>query len=215
MLAPEVYHDVLPAGTVLSYSPEDTARGNAAKTARTLRAYDDDASAAVAALRAHAACSGAVGAAGTCLGGGLAFRCAVTTGTPAVCFYATDLHKGRPETGGISSEGDDSLERVRGGALRGSATELLMIYGRADPHIPLAGRRAVQDALEVGGVTYEWHEFNGAHAFLRDENSGGRYDPELALTCYGLAVDFLRMKLSGGAVVPAVPAATPAAAATS
>ena len=78
MLAPEVYHDVLPAGTVLSYSPEDTARGNAAKTARPRAAYDGDSAAAVAALRAHASCTGAVGAAGVCLGGGLAFRCAVT-----------------------------------------------------------------------------------------------------------------------------------------
>jgi len=210
VLAPEVYHDQLPPGTVLTYTPEDTARGNACKTARPLAAYDGDAAAAVAALRALAACTGAVGTAGTCLGGGLAFRCAVTTGTPAVCFYATDLHKGKPAGGGIASDGDDTLERVRGGALRGGA-ELLMVYGRADPHIPLEGRRVVQDALEAGGASYSWHEFSdAAHAFLRDENSGGRYDPELARTCYGLAIDWLRMRLAGGAA-PAALAATPAA----
>lgn len=217
VLAPEVYHEQFPAGTVLSYSPEDSARGNAAKTARPLAAYDGDAAAAVAGLRAMPVCSGVVGAAGVCLGGGLAFRAAVTQPTirAAACWYATDLAKGcRDPPGGIASDGDDSLARVRAGAL--GAREVLMIYGRQDPHVPLAGRRAVEDALEAGGAMYEWHVFNGVHAFLRDENSFGRYDGELATTTYRLAVDFLRAKL-GGAVLPplpdsssAEPAATPA-----
>ena len=38
---------------------------------------------------------------------------------------------------------------------------------------------------------FEWHEFTGAHAFLRDENSFGRYDPVLAMQTYGMAAEFL------------------------
>lgn len=48
-----------------------------------------------------------------------------------------------------------------------------------DPHIPKEGRAKVWQALEEAGVTFTWHEFNGQHAFMRDE--GPRYDPELAL----------------------------------
>jgi carboxymethylenebutenolidase len=46
------------------------------------------------------------------------------------------------------------------------------------------------------GIHFTWHEFNGQHAFLRDE--GPRYDPELALTCYGLALELFNRKLGAG-----------------
>jgi carboxymethylenebutenolidase len=45
-------------------------------------------------------------------------------------------------------------------------------------------------------VNFTWHEFNGAHAFMRDE--GPRYDPELALTCYRLVTDLFKRKLGEG-----------------
>ena len=60
--------------------------------------------------------------------------------------------------------------------------------------------------LEAGGVAYEWHEYNAAHAFLRDECSGGRYDAELALATYASAVAFFRRRL--GAPAPAASATT-------
>jgi carboxymethylenebutenolidase len=50
--------------------------------------------------------------------------------------------------------------------------------------------------LNAAGTNFTWHEFNGAHAFLRDE--GYRYDPELALTCYRLALDLFKRKLGEG-----------------
>jgi carboxymethylenebutenolidase len=71
-----------------------------------------------------------------------------------------------------------------------------MIWGRQDPHVPLEGRLKIHAALEAAGTHFTWHEFNGAHAFLRDE--GYRYDPELALTCYGLALNLFRRKLGEG-----------------
>jgi carboxymethylenebutenolidase len=104
-----------------------------------------------------------------------------------VCFYATDIHK-RSLGAGMN---DNTLDRVP--ELK---AEALMIYGRQDPHVPAEGRAKVYAALAAAGANFTWHEFNGAHAFLRDE--GHRYDPELALTCYRLAIDLFRRKLGEG-----------------
>ena len=60
--------------------------------------------------------------------------------------------------------------------------ELLMMWGRQDPHVPLDGRRKVLARFDELNLRYCWHEVNGAHAFMRDE--GARYDPELALHLY-------------------------------
>jgi carboxymethylenebutenolidase len=75
-----------------------------------------------------------------------------------------------------------------------------MIWGRQDPHIPLDDRRRILarlDELSVQqGLRYGWHEVNGAHAFMRDE--GPRYDPELALQLYRIALDFFHRRLGQG-----------------
>jgi len=165
---PEVYHELLPAGTVLTYTPEDSALGNKCKKDKTLRGYDSDFEAAVQFLGSYEHCTGSVGAAGMCLGGGLAFRAAVVCPSikAAVCWYPTDLH-----TAGLSS-GDDSLARAREVQAR-----LLFFFGTDDPHIPRAGRRTIDDALHAAELKYEWHEVKGAHAFLRDENSYGSASP--------------------------------------
>ena len=183
--APEVYHELEPAGTVLGYTPEGSARGNAHKTAKELAAYDGDASAVITWLQADPGCTGAVGAMGMCLGGHLAFRCALDARiAAAACLYPTDLHKKSLGKG----MADDSLERC--GEIRG---ELLLIFGRQDPHIPLEGRRMVQAALEVAGNSYEWHEFNAQHAFIRDE--GNRYDPARTALAQTLCLDLFRRTL--------------------
>ena len=124
----------------------------------------------VAMLRRHPHCTGAIGALGICLGGHLAFRAAMQPEVlAAVCFYATDIHSGTLGKG----RQDDSLARA--GEIRG---ELLHVWGRQDPHVPLEGRRKIQARLDEVNAHYQWLEVNGAHAFLRDE--GYRYDPELA-----------------------------------
>ncbi len=64
--------------------------------------------------------------------------------------------------------------------------ELLMIWGKQDPHIPTSGRVLVYHKLLEANINFTWHEFNGQHAFMRDE--GDRYDAQLALTSYQLAI---------------------------
>jgi carboxymethylenebutenolidase len=185
---PEIYHEYEPLGTVLAYDQAGSDRGNVLKTTKPVQAYDDDARTVLAHLASRPDCTGRVGVMGICIGGHLAFRAAMNpevSGT--VCFYATDIHKGGLGLG----MNDDSLARASD--IKG---ELLMAWGRQDPHIPTEGRMKVLARLNELGLRFSWHEVNGAHAFLRDE--GPRYDPELAYALYGLAFDFFHRKLSEG-----------------
>src|SRR5687768_10376007 len=132
---PEVYHAHEPAGCVLGYDDAGKARGNALKQVIPLADFDADARAVVAGLQAHPGCTGRVGAVGICLGGHLAFRAALLPDVrAAACFYPTDLHTGALGKGGNA----DSLARA--GEVAG---ELLMVFGRQDPHVPAGGRRAI------------------------------------------------------------------------
>ncbi|MBY0461357.1 MAG: dienelactone hydrolase family protein [Gemmataceae bacterium] len=182
---PEIYHAHEPAGCVLGYDAAGKDRGNALKQVIALSEFDADARAVVDALTNHRLCNGSVGAVGICLGGHLAFRAALLPEVKAAaCFYATDRHTGTLGKGG----GADSLARAA--EIRG---ELLMVFGRQDPHVPPAGRRAIYDALTEAGGWFTWHEFNAAHAFLRDE--GERFDPGAARLALGLAEDLFRRAL--------------------
>ena len=179
VMAPEVYHAHEPPGTVLGYDDAGKTRGNDLKQMLALDAFDADAQAVLAALRNHPACNGRVGALGICLGGHLAFRAGLQSNVAAVaCFYPTDLHSGAIGPGG----GADTLARAA--ELKG---ELLMVFGRQDPHVPTEGRRRIYDSLTRTGTSFTWHEFNAAHAFLRDE--GERYDPAAARLGLSLAAD--------------------------
>ncbi len=194
---PEIYHEFEAPGTVLAYDQPGSDRGNGWKTAKELGSYDADARVALDHLAARPDCTGRLGAMGICIGGHLAFRAAMNPDVLAsACFYATDIHKG----GLAKGAHDDSLERARD--IRG---ELLMMWGRQDPHIPLEGRMKVLARLNEVNSTFSWHEVNGAHAFMRDE--GARYDPELALELYGLVFNLFHRRLGLGDLPPETAAA--------
>jgi carboxymethylenebutenolidase len=185
---PEIYHEMEPAGTVLAYDQPGADRGNALKITKELSSYDEDARAALEFLKSLDYCTGRLGVMGICLGGHLAFRAAMRADVlAAACFYATDIHR----KGLGKGMRDDSLDRA--GEIKG---ELLHIWGRQDPHIPLEGRNLIKARLEEVGARYTWHEVNGAHAFMRDE--GPRYDPALACQCYGLVFELFHRRLGGG-----------------
>lgn len=188
---PEIYHELEPAGTVLAYDKTGTERGNAHKIEKEISSYDADARAALGHLKSHPNCTGKLGVMGVCIGGHLAFRAAMNADAggvdvkAAACFYATDIHK-RSLGKGMN---DDSLARA--GDIKG---ELLMIWGRQDPHVPLEGRTLIRARLEEVGARFTWHEFNAQHAFMRDE--GARYDPALVRTCWGMVVELFGRVLS-------------------
>ncbi len=183
---PEVYHELEPAGTVLAYDQAGSDKGNADKYAKELSSHDADARALIDYLKSRPDCTGHLGALGICLGGHLAFRAAMNSEIlAAACFYATDLHSGTLGKG----KHDDSLARAS--EIEG---ELLHVWGRADPHVPLEGRNKIKARLDEVQANFQWFEVNGAHAFLRDE--GPRYDPSLAYLCYGLVFDLFHRRLA-------------------
>jgi carboxymethylenebutenolidase len=183
---PEVYHELEPRGTVLAYDQAGSDRGNADKYAKPLSSYDSDARALLNHLKALDDCTGRLGAIGICMGGHLAFRAAMNHDVLAtVCFYATDIHS---HSLGLGKQ-DDSLVRARD--IKG---ELLHIWGRQDPHVPLEGRNLIKARLEEVGANFQWLEVNGAHAFMRDE--GYRYDSELAALCLNMTLALLHRKLA-------------------
>ena len=186
VITPEIYHELEPAGTVIPYDQAGAEKGNADKIAKEISAYDSDARAALDHLKSRPDCSGSLGVMGICIGGHLAFRAAMNSDVrAAACFYATDIHKGSLGKG----MNDDSLARA--GDIQG---ELLHIWGRQDPHVPLAGRLRIHARLEEAGVNFQWIEVNGQHAFLRDE--GPRYDPTLAAMCLNFVLELFHRRLS-------------------
>jgi carboxymethylenebutenolidase len=175
---PEVYHDHLAPGVVLAYDDAGRSVGNDLKTKTPMSSYDEGVVAIVDFLRQDKKCNGRFGSIGFCLGGHLAFRAALNPAIEATaCFYGTDIHSG---TLGVNQP-CDTFQRIS--EIKG---ELMMVWGRQDPHIPYEGRLKIYQELNKCQTNFTWHEFNAVHAFMRDE--GERFNPELALKCYDLAV---------------------------
>jgi carboxymethylenebutenolidase len=181
---PESYHEYLPLGTVIPYDNEGTDLGNRLKVTKTLESYDADATYVLDLLESIS--NGFLGATGMCLGGHLAYRCAMDPRIKAcVCYFPTDIH-----SESLGNATSDSL--LRANEIQG---ELLMIFGKQDTHIPLQGRNKIKTQLDNAKVTYSWCEFQAQHCFIRDESSKGRYDAALASHCFGLLKELFFRKL--------------------
>lgn len=85
-----------------------------------------------------------------CLGGHLAYRCALDPRVAAaVCYFATDIHSATLGAG----KNDDSLKRA--GDIKG---ELVMIFGKMDNHVPPEGRDLIRKTLHEKGVLFSFYE---------------------------------------------------------
>ena len=179
VVVPEVYHEFEEPGTVFEYDKPGTDRGNELKITKEMESFDDDAAALVKFLKNHDACTGKIGALGICLGGHLSFRACVTEPeiSAGASFYGTDLHQRSLGKAG----NDGTLDRAAE-----IKAEMLMVWGRQDPHISREGRREIYDTMSDAGLTLSWHEFNGQHAFMRDV--GHRHDPEIASHVWSLTL---------------------------
>ena len=181
---PEIYHRIEPAGTVLGFDDEGKRRGQADAEATSVADFDSDVRAALDHLEADDRVA-ALGAAGHCTGGHLAFRAAFDPRVRATaCWYPTGLHDGAlgadPDAGSLARAGEIS------GAL-------LLIWGTRDPHTPSAGRETVRAGLEAAGVGFDWSEYDAEHAFGRDV--GERYDPEATDSAFRETVALFRASL--------------------
>jgi carboxymethylenebutenolidase len=183
--APEIYHRLEPAGTVLEFDDEGKTRGQADAEATPVADFDADIRAALDHLGRDDRVS-ALGAAGHCTGGHLAFRAAFDKRVRATaCWYATGLHDGAlgadPDAGSLA----------RAGEITG---ELLMIFGTGDPHTPEEGRQRIRRGLEESGARFKWSLYDAAHAFGRDV--GERYDPEATDSAFAETVAIFRAALA-------------------
>jgi carboxymethylenebutenolidase len=87
-----------------------------------------------------------------CLGGHLAYRCALDPRVvSAICYFATDIHSSSLGAG----KNDDSLARTKAGDIK---AELVMIFGKMDNHVPAEGRDLIRKTLHEAGVTFSFYE---------------------------------------------------------
>ena len=174
VIVPEVFHELNPIGAVLGYDDAGRDKGNADKAAKDVQGYDTDNRAMIEYLATQDWYNGNVGAMGYCIGGHLAFRAALQPEVKATaCFYATDLHINNIP----NKPNQHSMQRLAD--IKG---ELMMMWGKQDNHVPVAGRQLVHQKMLDANLNFTWHEFNAQHAFMRDGEA--RYDPELAGLCY-------------------------------
>ncbi|EPE33068.1 alpha/beta-Hydrolase [Glarea lozoyensis ATCC 20868] len=179
--APSSYHEFT-GPEPLAYDVPGTDAGNEYKIKKTLAGYDEDSTLSIDTLLALPTCNGRIGATGMCLGGHLAFRCALDSRvSAAVTYFATDLHSA---TLGLGMK-DDTLARCSE-----IKAELVMIHGTLDNHVPPEGRDLIRKTLREKGIIFSWYEPAGAqHAFIRDELSKGRYDPAITKVCFEMMLE--------------------------
>ncbi len=168
---PEIYHRTEPPGLVIPYDDSGRMRGQDDAARTTVAEFDADRVAVLDFLDTQPdVAPGRLGAIGFCIGGHLAFRAALDPRVKAaVCCYPTGLHNGKV------GKDADSGSLARAAEIRG---QVLIVFGEADPHVPLDGRRTVAKALAEAETKHHIHMAPGEHAFMRDE--GPRYDAEAA-----------------------------------
>ncbi|KAJ4286414.1 hypothetical protein N0V90_013113 [Kalmusia sp. IMI 367209] len=185
--APSSYHEFT-GPEPLAYDVPGTDAGNEWKITKKVSAYDEDATLSIDTLLSLPTCTGRIGATGMCLGGHLAYRCALDPRVSAsVCYFATDIHSHSLGHG----KNDDSLARAKD--IKG---ELVMIFGKLDNHVPPEGRDLIRKTLHEAGVTFSFYEHAWAqHAFIRDELSKGRYDAALSGICFEMLKELFNRTL--------------------
>lgn len=185
VVVPEVFHELNELGTILAYDDAGKDKGNSDKFTKPLSDHDSDTQAIVHWLDKQDFCNGSLGSFGVCLGGHLACRAALHHRVQAAsCLYATDIHSSTMPAGNKPQ----TLELL--GEIPG---EIMFVWGKQDPHVPLDGRKQLYNTLHEVGTNFTWHELNAQHAFIRDE--GDRYDPELASLCHRLTLDLFHRAL--------------------
>jgi carboxymethylenebutenolidase len=182
VVAPEIYTRIEPAGTVLDFE-KDRARALADADKVVLTDLDQDVRAVIGAVAQRSDVEQTkIGVIGWCFGGHVAFRAAMLPAvTATACCYGTGIHNG--EIGASRDAG--SLERAS--EIRG---ELLLVWGRNDPHTPADGRARIHRQLDDAGVRFEARLYDAEHTFMRDE--GDRFDAEASDRAFGAVLELFR-----------------------
>jgi len=188
VMVPEIYHALCPPGTIFEPTdPKQLEEGNRLKKIYKLDVWDNDVKVLVAALKSHPLCSGRVGCLGHCIGGHLVIRAAFNPDIiAAASFFPTDLHN-RTLGEGENADTINRFSDVKG--------ELMVFWGRQDPHIPDAGRLKIYQALQSSTCRFSWFEFNANHSYLTDNDPKGRYEPAVSDLCFDIMFDLFSRTL--------------------
>tara|TARA_R110002072_G_scaffold12038_11_gene53035 strand:- start:832 stop:1527 length:696 start_codon:yes stop_codon:yes gene_type:complete len=136
----------------------------------------DDLKASLAALRAHDASNGKVGAVGYCLGGKMAYLMAARSDVDAsVGYYGVGINELTDEAAGI-------------------VKPLMLHIATEDEFVPKAAQQQVKAALS-GQTGITLHSYQGQdHAFARI--GGAHFDQNAADLANGRSLDFFRQHLN-------------------
>lgn len=183
--APEIFYTVEKVGTIIE--PDDIGRmcGNDAARRTPTGVFDAGARTVIEFLKSEkTVLAEKLGTMGFCIGGHLAFRAALQPEIKAaVCCYPTGLPSGK-----LGVEKADTLTRVS--EIQG---EMLIFFGARDNHTPPDDRKAVAEALQKAATKHRIFEYEGEHAFMRDD--GYRYDPVLTDKVWAETDSFLKRSL--------------------
>ena len=175
VIAPDLYHRI-EAGISLGY--DDASRDQALKYYSTLdqAAAQNDAEAAIVALRGHPSCTGRVAAVGFCLGGKNVLKAAAARKLNAgVAFYPVEVPTYRE-------------------MLKDISCPVQIHLGGEDPHSPEETRRILSDAVSgLEGSEYYLHP-GGQHGFFNPFRDAA-YHPEATDRAFADMVRFLRSNL--------------------
>jgi carboxymethylenebutenolidase len=189
VVSPEPWARFHPPGTVLDFDA-DRQRALDAADRGDVDAADADRAAVVAHMKKTVAAPGPHVALGFCYGGHLAFRAAFDAAAVGVtCCYGTGIHVDKLGAGAAPS-----LARAAH-PQHGIHGELLLVWGRNDPHIPAAGRALIHRTLDDAGVKFETRLYAAEHAFARDV--GPRHDPAATDDAFAAALALFSRTLRG------------------
>lgn len=178
--APEIFHRTEPVGLVIEPDDFGRMRGNDNARRTPIAGYDADNVAMIEFLKAESSVSpGKIGTLGFCIGGHLSFRAALQGDIKAAaCCYPTGIPSGKLGQG-IA----DTIKRVSE-----IKSEMLIVLGTLDPHIPESDRLTLTKALENASISHKILLYEAEHTFMRDD--GYRYDPAATASAWSEILAF-------------------------
>ena len=184
--APEIFHRTEPVGSVIEPDDIGRMRGNDNARRTAVAGYDADCRAVIEFIKAESSVNPSqIGTLGFCIGGHLAFRAAMMSEIKAsVCCYPTGIPSGKLGKGVA-----DTINRV--GEIK---SEMLMVFGTLDPHIPENDRKTIVTALENTRIPHKVLLYEAEHTFMRDD--GYRYDSAAASYAWSEILAFLAGKFT-------------------
>lgn len=175
VITPDLYHRIEP-GISLGYDEVNLAKALAYYKSLDQQAAQDDAEAAVNALRSHDLCTGKVSAVGFCLGGKIVLKAAA---------------KGLLDAGGAFYPVEVPTYKERLGQI---SCPVQVHLGSEDPHSPEETRDILSAAMDVlDGGEYYLHS-GGRHGFFNPIRETA-YHPEATERAYLDLLRFLREHL--------------------